>query len=234
MNAVLTAARSEIRRRKLQTLVIAFVILLSSGAATLALNLLVESDAPYAHAFSQAQGAHVIVTYAADKVTPARLRDTASAHGVTAAAGPWPQVIAMYATSPDGQGNMEAGRLFIVGRPGPDTSVDRLTMESGRWAHGPGEVVIARQLADSWGVHVGDRLSPDGGSHGPLLRIVGVAASISPSCVNVLVTFATGDKGFASAGSHDLDPPGALVLSFALKVFQCSDMMDGNPIMRPA
>jgi len=180
MNAVLTATRSDLRRRKLQTFVIAFVILLSSGAATLALSLLVESDAPYEHAFAQANGAHVTITYAASQVSTARLRATASVHGVTAAAGPWPQVIAMYTAGSPGQGNVQAGGLFIVGRPGPHTALDRLTMESGRWARAPGEVVIARRLADSWSLRVGDRLTPGPGFHIPTLQIVGIAASISP------------------------------------------------------
>jgi putative ABC transport system permease protein len=180
MNAVLTATRSDIRRRKLQTFVIAFVILLSSGAATLALSLLVESDAPYEHAFAQANGAHVVVTYAAHKVGATRLRVTASAPGVTAAVGPWPQVIALYTTGSADQGNQQGGGLFIVGRPGPGGAVDRLTMESGRWAQAPGEVVIARQLADSWGLRVGTYLAPGPGFHLPSLRVVGIAASISP------------------------------------------------------
>jgi putative ABC transport system permease protein len=181
MKAVWTAALSDLRRRKLQTLVIAFVILLSSGAATLALNLLVESDAPYEHAFAQANGAHVTVTYDARRVSAAQLRATAAVHGVTASAGPWPQVIAQYDTGSADQGSLQGGRLFIAGRPGPGAAVDRLTVESGRWARAAGEVVVARQLADSWGLGVGDQLSPGPGARLPALRIVGIAASISPS-----------------------------------------------------
>lgn len=59
MRAVLTKTVADIGRRKLQSLIIALVILLSSGAATLALSLLVESDAPYDRAFAAANGAHL-------------------------------------------------------------------------------------------------------------------------------------------------------------------------------
>jgi hypothetical protein len=59
-----------------------------------------------------------------------------------------------------------------------------------------------------------------------------LAASISPSRVNIIVTFSAGDKGFASAGSHDLHPPGPLPLSFVLKVFQCSDVVDFHMLPR--
>ena len=69
MNAVRSKTAADLRRRKLQAMVIALVILLSSGAATLALSLLVESDAPYDHAFAQANGAHLTLRFAANRVT---------------------------------------------------------------------------------------------------------------------------------------------------------------------
>jgi len=71
MKAVFTKSVADIGRRKLQSLIIALVILLSSGAATLALSLLVESDAPYDHAFAAANGAHLTLTFAADQVSAA-------------------------------------------------------------------------------------------------------------------------------------------------------------------
>lgn len=180
MNAVLTAIKSDLQRRRLQALVIALVILLSSGAATLALSLAVETDAPFDHAFAQANGAHLIVTYAASKVSQARLTRTASAHGVTQAAGPWPQVVATYSIGSSSSGPVPAGALFIVGRPSPNAAVDHLTTESGRWPRSPGEAVISQSRADEWQIGVGDQLTPDGGYHGPTLRVVGIAASMSP------------------------------------------------------
>lgn len=187
MNAVLTAIRSDLRHR-LQALVIAFVILLSSGAATLALSLAVESDAPFDHAFAQANGAHLVITYAADKTSPARLHRTASAHGVTQAVGPWPQVVVPYTIGSSNAGITPAGALFIVGRPSPNTPVDRLTMESGRWARSLGEAVISQSLADHWQIGVGDQLTPDGGPHGPALTVVGIAASVNASLTDAWVT----------------------------------------------
>lgn len=179
MNAVRTAILSEMRHRRLQTFVIAFVILLSSGAATLALSLLVESDAPYEHAFAQANGAHLIVTYAANRVTPAQLQKTLSAHGVTAASGPWRQATALY-TIDTADGGMHGQELLFVGRPRPDTAVDRLTMERGRWVRRAGEVVVSRSLADAWNLGIGDRLAPGPDPQLPTLHVVGIAASISP------------------------------------------------------
>jgi putative ABC transport system permease protein len=178
MTAVLTAALSDLRRRRLQTLVIAFVILLTSGAATLALSLLVESDAPFDHAFAQANGAHLVITYDARHVSAASLRATTHAtprgYPVTASAGPWQQV-----ETSIGSGN-SAMQARVVGRPRPDTSVDRLTIESGRWAQAAGEIVLSQPVADGLGVGTGATVSV-GGSHGSrTFTVVGVAGSVSP------------------------------------------------------
>jgi putative ABC transport system permease protein len=179
MNAVLAAVVADLRRRKLQTFIIALVVLLTSGAATLALSLLVETDAPYDHAFARANGAHLTIVYNANVVSAHSLRTTGSARGVTASAGPWPEALAMYShATPDG--GLQVQGLTIVGRSRPDTTVDRLTLEAGRWNRGPGEIVASRQLADSWGLRVGDTISPAPAEHGPTLHVVGIAASISP------------------------------------------------------
>jgi putative ABC transport system permease protein len=179
MSAVLIATLSDLRRRRLQTFVVALVVLLTSGAATLALSLAVESNAPYDHAFAQARGAHLIVGYSG-RVNPARLARTASAPVVTSAAGPWPQVIAVYSRAATGGGTIPVGGLFVVGRPGTGGPVDRLTLESGRWVRAPGEVVVSQILADSWHIGVGDELDPAEAYHGPTLHVVGIAASINP------------------------------------------------------
>ena len=179
MNAVMAVAASDLRRRKLQTVIVAFVVLLTSGAATLALSLLVETDAPYDRAFAQANGAHVTLTYNARIAPPAVLRHTATARGVTASAGPWLEVVSMYShQTPDGA--LQIQGLAIVGRPRPDTAVDRLTLVGGRWTRAAGEFVASQRLADSWGLRVGDTIGPAPQETGPTLRVVGIAASISP------------------------------------------------------
>jgi putative ABC transport system permease protein len=183
MSAVLTALRAELRRRRLQSLIIVLVILLSSGAGTLALSLLVESDAPYDHAFAQANGAHLTIMYDASLVDAARIAGTAHEHGVTAAAGPYLQVSAVLGANPRGAAGCAGcaplleGAFSLIGRDRPDPAVDRLTMESGRWARDPGEIVLSRNLADRWGLGVDDTVTLEGGK-GTTLRVVGVAASV--------------------------------------------------------
>jgi putative ABC transport system permease protein len=188
MNAVLTAIRSDLRHRRLQSLVIAFVILLSSGAATLALSLAVETDAPFDHAFAQANGAHLTITYASGQTTLRRLQHTASAHRVTQTAGPWPEVVAPYTVGSSGDAPVPAGDLFVVGRLSPNTAVDRLTLEGGRWVRSSGEAVVSQSLADYWQLSVGSQLTPYGGYHGPTLSVVGIAASVNASAADLWVT----------------------------------------------
>ena len=53
MGAVRTQAIAHLRRRRLQAIVIGSVLLAASAAATIALDTLIESQAPYDNAFAQ-------------------------------------------------------------------------------------------------------------------------------------------------------------------------------------
>src|SRR5256885_11892755 len=88
MNPVLRTTLADLRRRKVQTAVVALVVFLSSLTATLALTLLVETDAPFDRAFNQVQGAHLFVRFDARQVTEAQLRKTGSLAAVSAIGGP--------------------------------------------------------------------------------------------------------------------------------------------------
>ena len=89
MNPILRKTLADIRRRKVHTAVVALVVFLSSLTATLALTLLVETDAPFDRAFNRVQGAHLFIAFDAKQVTETQVRATASLAAVTAAAGPW-------------------------------------------------------------------------------------------------------------------------------------------------
>ena len=54
---------ADLRRRRLQTVVLAVVLLLGSAAATLALSILVETNEPFDNAFAAANGAHLVIDY---------------------------------------------------------------------------------------------------------------------------------------------------------------------------
>jgi putative ABC transport system permease protein len=175
MNAIIPTVVSDIRRRRVQSVVIAVVLFLASGATTLALSLLDEANGPYDRAFAAVRGAHITVTYDSSHASLARIRRTAGAAPVTEAAGPFPEVQSIYSTALGG-----ATGLAVIGRGGPGGPLDQLTMESGRWAQRAGEVVVERRLADRLELSVGSRLTPAGGGRRPDLTVVGIAASISP------------------------------------------------------
>jgi putative ABC transport system permease protein len=173
MNPILRKTLADIRRRKVQTAVVALVVFLSSLTATLALTLLVETDAPFDRAFNRVQGAHLFVAFDAKQVTQTQVRATASLAAVTAAAGPWLITPA--------SNDLPGGRTRVIpvaGREQAGGAVDRLTLDAGRFVQRLGEVVVSRQLADETGLGVGDSLSPGADSPLPPLKIVGIATAI--------------------------------------------------------
>jgi len=172
MSPVLRKILADLRRRKVQTAVVALVVFLSSLTATIALTLLVETDAPFDRAFNQVQGAHLFVTFDAAKVTDAQLRVTASVPAVSAVGGPW-QLSPASISLPGGR----TRDIPVAGRDQAGGSVDRLTLESGRFVQRFGEVVLSRQLADETGLTIGDALAPGNDSPLPSLRIVGIATA---------------------------------------------------------
>ena len=64
MGALTIKTLADLRRRRLQTVTLAVVLFLASGAATLALSVLDVSRAPFDHAFVNTNGAHLVIHYA--------------------------------------------------------------------------------------------------------------------------------------------------------------------------
>lgn len=184
MRPVLRQALAELRRRRLQTAVILVVALLTSGAATMALNLLLETDAPFDHAFAAASGAHLVLSYDGTVVGEPQLVATEHAPGVTAASGPWAQLgVVLVLSDRAGAGGGPAPQreplppLLVIARDRPDTAVDRLALEAGRWARAQGEIVVSRSVSRHFGTGVGDHLVATGAPGQPELTVVGVADS---------------------------------------------------------
>lgn len=110
MRAILTVAWSEVRRRRLQSAVIAVVVALASGTITLGINILLETSNSYDRAFDAQNGAHLKVFYDARRVTPGRLATSPGTIGASSSAGPWPNVPAtlQHLESSDGQSRLAA------------------------------------------------------------------------------------------------------------------------------
>jgi putative ABC transport system permease protein len=178
MNAapVRRAVRGGLKRRRVQTLVIALVLLVSTGASVLAVGLIVDSSAPFDHAFAAQRGAHAEVTINSARATPAELAATARLPVVTAAAGPFDEV----SISP-AQGGYPLGPMTVVGRANPGGTVDDLTLQSGHWATQPGQIVIASDPApgQTLMLPLGSAISLTGKPGSPKLTVVGFANSVT-------------------------------------------------------
>lgn len=183
MGAVRLKTVADLRRRRLQTGVIAVVLCLASAAATMALSILVESNAPFDGAFAAANGAHLVVSYdpGAD---PRLLAATADSPSVTASAGPWP----IASGSLGHVTGRRIGGLEFSGRPTPDRSIDGVTISAGRWWNAPGEAVLDQDTARLLGASLGDEIQvfppvTDKRAatmvEGRTLTVVGIAGSVS-------------------------------------------------------
>jgi putative ABC transport system permease protein len=180
------AARGGLSGRRVQAIVIGLVVLAATAAATLALGLLVDSNAPFDHAFAAQHGSEVTATA---KASPTQLAATIRLSGVTAAAGPFPEttVTATFpATLPPGSGPSSGGtiqeqsQLTVVGRASPGGPVDDLTLISGHWATQPGQVVLT-DLGPQ--VAIGAQVSVTGVPGSPRLTVVGFARSITQTAL---------------------------------------------------
>ncbi len=175
------AASGGLSGRRVQTMVIGLVLLVSTAASTLALGLLVDSNAPFDHAFAAQHGSEVTATAQA---SPARLAATAHLAGVTAAAGPFPEATitaTIPVAGPPGQPGPPGGvfqtQLTVVGRPSPGGPVDDLTLSSGHWPSQPDQVVL--NDARLPGENIGTQVTVTGVPGSPHLTIVGFATSIT-------------------------------------------------------
>ncbi|MEV6303298.1 FtsX-like permease family protein [Actinoplanes sp. NPDC051861] len=177
MRSVVKAAWAAARRRRLQSLVVFAVVLLSSATSVLALGLLVASSEPFDRAFWNQSGAHATVAFDATKVNAAQLSATTSAEGVIGAGGPY----AMVENQLD-KGGPRRPPGPIVGRAEADTSVDRLEISDGKWLTGTGQIVLSRATAgltqNAW--KVGDEVTVLVPGR-PKLTVVGIASSATGS-----------------------------------------------------
>ncbi|MFJ8744210.1 ABC transporter permease [Embleya sp. NPDC127516] len=166
--------RSGVGRRRVQTLVIALATMMAVASAVVAGSLMVAANAPFDHAFAQQHGAHLSVQYDPAAASAAQLDATRRQSGVTATAGPFPSTTLRPVTG--GGGHLPP--LTLVGRPGPDADVDDLDLRSGRWAAGPGEIVVSASFGGP-DIRLGSILRASDAADAPTLTIVGIAMSAS-------------------------------------------------------
>ncbi|MFE9422667.1 FtsX-like permease family protein [Kitasatospora sp. NPDC006697] len=182
MSALGGVVRSGVGRRRLQSLVIALTTMMAVTAALLAGGLLAAGSGPFDQAFAAQRGAHLTAQYDGGRVSGAQLATTAQLSGMTAAAGPFP-VAAVHPTFGQNSSGMPVGYriavpLLFAGRADPGGPVDDLVVTAGRWATGPGQIVLDDQ--DS-AASVGDQLTFPELPGTPVLTVVGLARSVGLS-----------------------------------------------------
>src|SRR5580692_3097750 len=182
---VVRAVRGGLSGRRVQAIVISLVVFCSTAAATLALGLLADSSAPFDHAFAAQHGADV--TASVSGASPAELAATARLPGVTASAGPFPEVTISVTAQIAPSVHVSSGghaqatpaavhqQLILVGRASPGGPVDDLTLTAGHWAQGPGQIVLSSQSGLPLGA--GSQVTLTGMPGSPTLTVAGIATS---------------------------------------------------------
>ncbi|MFH7340852.1 ABC transporter permease [Streptomyces sp. KHY 26] len=166
-------------------------------SSVLSLGLLTVVQAPFEHAFSSRNGAHLAVQFDGSKVTAAQATATAHAAGVTEAAGPYPIAAALDTTiGTDCPKKDIAGHdnhpITVTTRPdlGSTSGMDQLALTQGRWPTSPDEIALPWQhyATACFGSSVVFSSLPGK----PSFKVVGFADSVT----NSATAFATAD-GFA-------------------------------------
>ncbi len=197
MSALGKVVRSGVGRRRVQSLVMALTTFAAVTSSVLSLGLLAVVQAPFDHAFSARNGAHLAVQFDGSKVTAAQATATAHAAGVTEATGPYPIAAALDTTvGTDCPKKDFAGTdnhpITVTTRPdlGSTSGMDQLVLTQGRWPTSPGEIALPWQhyATACFGSSVVFSSLPGK----PSFKVVGFADSVT----NSATAFATAD-GFA-------------------------------------
>src|SRR2546422_915214 len=216
MRPVLTKAFADVRRHRLQTLVVFVIAALAITVGAMGGTLLVQTSSPYDHAFADLAGPHLVAVFDARKVTSNQVAATAGLAGVTATGGPW---VAAEVPFEKGGTHLTATASFsqkatltVLGRDDPGGSLDRLEVVSGRWVRGPGEIVVTRSFAIGRAVLVGDRITALGTSDKSLLTVVGEAVDANPNP----------DRAWVASGIvaslNPVDAPLSYVMAYRFRV----------------
>ncbi|MFE9999845.1 ABC transporter permease [Streptomyces avermitilis] len=174
MSALGKVVRSEVGRRRVQTLVIGLATMMAVAASVLGGTLLMVSGAPFDDAFAQQHGAHLSVQFDAGKVSAGQLSKSKHAEGVSSAAGPFRTATGTpRSAGADGPG----WPMTVVGRGDPGRDVDEVALLDGRWPTHSGEIVLSADssLFPTLGMKIAFPDLPGG----PTLTVVGVARSVT-------------------------------------------------------
>jgi putative ABC transport system permease protein len=168
MRAVWTKILADLRQRRVQTAVVAVLVLLASSASTVGLTLMQRAGDPYDEAFAAQRGAHLRVTFDATIASAQQVAGTSRLLNAAASAGPWPVAETVRFQTAGG-----SQYLDVTGRTDPGGPVEQLRITSGRFASAAGEIVVTRSFADLKGIAVGDQIRAVNAPGKPMFHVVG-------------------------------------------------------------
>lgn len=171
MKAIVVKALADLRRRRLQAVVIFLTVLLAVGTGTMALTLMTQTRDPYQTAFAAQKGAHLQVYY--DGATDRQaLAATPSLIGASAYGGPYPSTNIQF------QHGSRKFSLDTIGRDNPAGDVEVLKITSGRWPLTDAEIVLTRSFAELNKISVGDQVKVVSVAQKPVLTVAAEVVDI--------------------------------------------------------
>src|SRR2546428_3745375 len=168
MRAVWTKILADLRQRRVQSAVVALLVLIGSSASTVGLTMMQRAGNPYDEAFDAQRGAPLRVPFGSPIAGPPPVAGTPGLLNAASSAGPWPLAEAVRFQTAGG-----SQFLDVVGRADPGGLVEQLRITSGRFASAPGEIVVTRSFADLKGIAVGDQIRAVNAAGKPAFRVVG-------------------------------------------------------------
>jgi putative ABC transport system permease protein len=179
VKAIIRAARGGLGGRRLQAVVIGLVVLACTAASVLSVGMLVDSQSPFDRGFAAQHGADLTADMSGSAASSAQLAATAHVTGVTAMAGPFPEITAAANFTIPGVSGTGIFQVHLVGRASPNGPVDDLALKSGHWPTAPDQVVWSQAGPVSGGLQLGSTVTFPGTPGSPVLTVVGFANSIT-------------------------------------------------------
>jgi ABC-type antimicrobial peptide transport system permease subunit len=166
-------AARDLRRRRVEAVMLLVVLTAATTALTLGLVLHGVTSQPYQSTRAATKGPDVLATAfpansgpPADHAGLADVTPLTHARGVSAHSGPYPVAFPVL------RANGHTDAVLAEGRDPAPASVDQPKLTQGSWV-GAGGVVVERSFADALGIHAGDRVTLNGRS----FRVAGVAVT---------------------------------------------------------
>ena len=171
MTAVLVKTLKDLRRRKVQAVVVLITSVIAVAAGTMALTLMLQTHDPYQTAFAAQDGAHLRVTFDG-RLDPQTISRTPATIGASASAGPYP------ATDMQFQSGSRKYWVKTIGRDTPGGRVAMLRLTDGHWPANDREIALTTSFADVNHIALGDTLQVISVQAGPRLTVVAKVVDI--------------------------------------------------------